>query len=88
LPSAHYKVVGVRIYKFSELITHPAHSPVYGFAAYLAIGLAQNSGRSGSLLLSREGFFLLRFMPVRPGALKSPDYNSTRNAGTAINSLF
>jgi hypothetical protein len=29
LPSAHYKVVGVRIYSFRSSIAHPAYTPVY-----------------------------------------------------------
>src|SRR5215472_1953933 len=42
------------------------------FAAYLTIGLAQDSRPSGSLLLSCKALSSSTFMPVYPGAHKSP----------------
>src|SRR5215472_6885232 len=46
--------------------------PYLRFAAYLAIGLAQDSRPSGSLLLPCEALSSSTFMPVYPGALTSP----------------
>src|SRR5215469_10028494 len=48
------------------------------FAAYLAIGLAQDSRPSGSLLLPCKALSSSTFMPVYPGALIS-QYHSLRS---------
>src|SRR5213080_4504761 len=53
LPSAHYKNVGVRIASFRSSIAHPAYSPVYASLCTSRYP-AQNSGPSGSLLLTRR----------------------------------
>ena len=66
LPSAHYKDVGVRIASFRRSITHPAYSRVYA-SPCTSRYLAQNSGPSGSLLLTRENFAFsasCRFIPA------------------------
>ena len=62
LPSAHYKGVGVRIACFRSSIPTPP-IPCLRFAVSLAVA-AQDSGPSGSLLLSRKASFILCFMPV------------------------
>jgi hypothetical protein len=66
LPSAHYKDVGVRFASFRSSITHPTYSPVYA-SLCTSRYLAQNSGPSGSLLLTRETFASsasCRFIPA------------------------
>ncbi len=55
LPSAHYKSVGVRIASFRSSIAHPTYSPVYASLCTSRYP-TQNSGPSGSLLLTRENF--------------------------------
>src|SRR6202047_3825930 len=52
-PSAHYKDVGVRIASFRSSIAHPAYSPVYA-SLTPSRESAQDSGPSGSLVLSRR----------------------------------
>src|SRR5882762_3611999 len=52
-PSAHYKDVGVRIASFRSSIAHPAYSPVYASLTPWRES-AQDSGPSGSLVLSRR----------------------------------
>src|SRR5215472_16018440 len=47
------------------------------FAAYLTIGLAQDSRPSGSLLLSCKALSSSTFMPVYLGAHKSPLHSSS-----------
>ena len=66
LPSAHYKDVGVRITSFRSSIAHPTYSPVYA-SPCTSRGPAQNSGPSGSLVLSRKNFAFsasCRFIPA------------------------
>ncbi len=53
LPSEHYKVVGVRVASFRSSIAHPTYSPVYASPCTSRYP-TQNSGPSGSLLLSRK----------------------------------
>ena len=53
---------------FSKLNTQPACTPVYA-SPCTSRCLTQNSGPSGSLLLSREDSCIPCFMPVYPGAL-------------------
>src|SRR5438309_9779014 len=55
LPSAHYKDVGVRIASFRSSIAHPTYSPVYASPCTSRYP-TQNSGPSGSLLLTRKNF--------------------------------
>jgi hypothetical protein len=55
LPSAHYKDVGVRVASFRSSIAHPTYSPVYASSCTSRYP-TQNSGPSGSLLLTRENF--------------------------------
>src|SRR3984893_267959 len=55
LPSAHYKDVGVRVASFRSSIAHPAYSPVYASPCTSRYP-TQNSGPSGSLLLTRKNF--------------------------------
>jgi len=59
LPSAHYKDVGVRVASFRSSIARPAYSPVYASPCTSRYP-TQNSGPSGSLLLTRENFHSLR----------------------------
>jgi hypothetical protein len=66
LPSAHYKDVGVRIASFRSSIAHPTYSPVYASLCTSRYP-TQNSGPSGSLLLTRENFAFsasCRFIPA------------------------
>ena len=58
LPSAHYKDVGVRIASFRSSIAHPTYSPVYASLCTSRYP-TQNSGPSGSLLLTRKNFHSL-----------------------------
>jgi hypothetical protein len=55
LPSAHYKDVGVRVASFRSSIAHPTYSPVYASLCTSRYP-TQNSGPSGSLLLTRKNF--------------------------------
>src|SRR5207302_10271248 len=66
LPSAHYKDVGVRIASFRSSIAHPTYSPVYASPCTSRYP-TQNSGPSGSLLLTRKNFPFsasCRFIPA------------------------
>ena len=66
LPSAHYKDVGVRVASFRSSIAHPTYSPVYA-SSFTSRCSTQNSGPSGSLLLTRENFPFsasCRFIPA------------------------
>ena len=66
LPSAHYKDVGVRVASFRSSIAHPTYSPVYASPCTSRYP-TQNSGPSGSLLLTRENFSFsasCRFSPA------------------------
>jgi hypothetical protein len=66
LPSAHYKDVGVRVASFRSSIAHPAYSPVYASPCTSRYP-TQNSGPSGSLLLTRKNFAFsasCRFIPA------------------------
>src|SRR5215469_8393705 len=58
LPSAHTNRVGVRVVCFRRSIAHPAYSPVYASPCTSRCP-TQNSGRSGSLLLSLRNFHSL-----------------------------
>jgi hypothetical protein len=53
LPSAHYKNVGVRISSFRSSIAQPTYPPVYASPCTSRYP-TQNSGPSGSLVLSRR----------------------------------
>jgi hypothetical protein len=73
LPSAHYKGVGVRIASFRSCIPIPP-IPCLRFAVSLAV-TAQDSGPSGSLLLSREALSSStssRFIPAHRNGVLSP----------------
>src|SRR5207302_10787978 len=73
-PSAHYKDVGVRIASFRSSIAHPAYSPFYASPCTSRYP-AQNSGPSGSLLLTRENFAFsasCRFIPAHCNGDFSP----------------
>src|SRR5208282_612862 len=66
LPSAHYKDVGVRVASFRSSIAHPTYSPVYASPCTSRYP-TQNSGPSGSLLLTRKNFPFsasCRFIPA------------------------
>src|SRR5215469_5981522 len=66
LPSAHYKDVGVRIASFRSSIAHPTYPPVYASPCTSRCP-TQNSGPSGSLILSRKNFSFsasCRFSPA------------------------
>src|SRR5437899_736829 len=70
LPSAHYKVVGVRIASFRSSIAHPAYTPVYASPCTSRYP-TQNSGPSGSLLLTHKNFPFsasCRFIPAHCNA--------------------
>src|SRR6266550_3934735 len=66
LPSAHYKDVGVRVASFRSSIAHPTYSPVHASLCTSRYP-TQNSGPSGSLLLTRKNFAFsasCRFIPA------------------------
>src|SRR5437588_7457934 len=74
LPSAHYKDVGVRIASFRSSIAHPTYSPVYASPCTSRYP-TQNSGPSGSLLLTRKNFPFsasCRFIPAHCNGDFSP----------------
>jgi len=77
LPSAHFYRVGVRVVCFRGSIPTP---PILylRFAGSLTVA-AQDSRPSGSLLLSCKALSSSTFMPVYPGAQKSP-YRSLRGS--------
>jgi len=65
-PSAHVNRVGIRVVSFRSSMAHPAYSPVYASSCTSRCP-TQNSGPSGSLLLSREKFSFSashRFIPA------------------------
>src|ERR1019366_6858537 len=63
LPSAHINRVGVRVVSFRSSIAHPAYSPIYASPCTSRYP-TQNSGPSGSLLLSGKALSSSTFMPV------------------------
>ncbi len=66
LPSAHINRVGVRVVCFRSSIAHPSYTPCLRFTESLAVS-AQDSGPSGSLILSRKNFAFsasCRFSPA------------------------
>ena len=85
LPSAHYKDVGVRVASFRSSIAHPAYSPVYASPCTSRYP-TQNSGPSGSLLLTRKNFAFsasCRFIPAHCNRDFSPTDKRNEQVGYA-----
>src|SRR5450755_3768026 len=86
LPSAHYKDVGVRVASFRSSIAHPTYSPVYASPCTSRYP-TQNSGPSGSLLLTRKNFPFsasCRFIPAHCNGDLSP--TTARDLGWSVSS--
>src|ERR1039457_1834900 len=74
LPSAHYKDVGVRVASFRSSIAHPTY-PLFTLRCAPHGTPAQNSGPSGSLLLTRKALSSstsCRFIPAHRNRDFSP----------------
>src|SRR5215469_3184837 len=68
LPSAQGEVVGVLVSGFSQLNTQPTYTPVYA-SRRTSRCTVQNSGPSGSLVLTRKALSSstsYRFIPAHP----------------------
>jgi len=82
-PRIFYRV-GVRVVCFSQAqLPTPAYAPVYASLASLTVA-AQDSGPSGSLILSRKNFCILSFMPVYPRRTKNHHLRLTTPAGSLV----
>jgi hypothetical protein len=80
LPSAHYKDVGVRIASFRSSIAHPAYTPIYA-SLTPSRESAQDSGPSGSLVLSRKNFAFSASCRFYPGAFCNDDFTTVITPG-------